>query len=122
MNCMKCGRETLSEQIFCEECLLEMEKYPVKPGTVVLLPHRRENPVSKKPVKRRTVSLEDQVKMLKRRVRILAVAAVLFAALAAVLAYPAIRYLMDDHFKLGQNYNVVTTATTEPTEATGVSH
>lgn len=117
MNCMKCGRETPSEQVFCDECLLEMEKYPVKPGTVVLLPRRRDSSALKKPAKRRTVPLEDQVKMLKHRVRLFAIAAVLFAALSAVLAKPAIEHLMEDHFKKGQNYSAMTTAPVETTES-----
>ena len=34
MNCMKCGRETQNEQVFCQDCLQEMEKYIVgKPQT-----------------------------------------------------------------------------------------
>ena len=31
MNCMKCGRETENEAVFCPDCLQIMEKYPV-PG------------------------------------------------------------------------------------------
>ena len=62
MNCLKCGRETSSEQCFCQDCLLDMEKYPVKPGTVIQLPKRREGSASRKNTKRRSVSLEDQVK------------------------------------------------------------
>ena len=40
MSCMKCGKEVSEDQVFCPECLAEMERYPVKPGTPVLLPHR----------------------------------------------------------------------------------
>lgn len=121
MNCMKCGRETPSEQVFCEECLLEMEKYPVKPGTVVFLPKRRETSIVKKLPKRRTVSLEEQVKNLKQRIRILTILAVVLACLAAGLSYPAMEHLMEDHFKIGQNYSSVTTPTTTPTEATSTA-
>ena len=42
MSCMKCGKEVSEGQVFCEECLTEMERYPVKPGTPVLLPHRED--------------------------------------------------------------------------------
>ena len=44
MKCLKCGRET--DQTFCQACREEMEKYPVKPGTIVLLP--KERPSGKK--------------------------------------------------------------------------
>ena len=36
MSCMKCGKEVSEDQVFCPECLAEMERYPVKPGTPVL--------------------------------------------------------------------------------------
>lgn len=48
MNCMKCGQETVDEHVFCEKCLAVMEKYPVRPGAVVMLPRRREPSVIKK--------------------------------------------------------------------------
>lgn len=38
MNCMKCGREIPLGQVFCKECLADMEAYPVKPDTPIQLP------------------------------------------------------------------------------------
>jgi len=35
---MKCGKETKSDRFFCQECLDDMERYPVKPDTPVYLP------------------------------------------------------------------------------------
>ena len=107
MNCIKCGRETPAEQMFCEDCLLEMEKYPVKPGTLVFLPRRRDNTPPKKASKRRVLPLEDQVKVLKKRVRILAVSLAVCLALILAMLYPSIQYLMEDHLKIGQNYTTV---------------
>ena len=52
MNCMKCGRETQNEKVFCEDCLLEMEKYPVRAGSVVPVFRQYEIPVLKKAPKR----------------------------------------------------------------------
>ena len=109
MNCMKCGRETPSEQVFCEECLTEMEKYPVKPGTVVLLPRRRDNPAVKKTTKRRTIPLEDQVKSLKKRVRYLTLALLVCLLLLAAGGAYMVDHLSKTHFKPGQNYNSVST-------------
>ncbi len=40
MKCMKCGRKFSAEQVFCDDCLAEMEKYPVSPETPVVLPHK----------------------------------------------------------------------------------
>lgn len=115
MNCMKCGRETTAEQVFCEDCRLEMEKYPVKPGTVVLLPNRREAVAPKKTQRRRGPSLEDQVKALKKRVKLLTILLAMCAVLIAAMAYPTVLYFSEDHFKVGQNYTTVV-STTEPTE------
>lgn len=114
MNCMKCGRETISEQVFCEDCLLEMKKYPVRPGTVVQIPLRRESSQGKKPSKKRSIPLEDQVKHLKKRVRWLSLALVIALAAAALLVKPAVEHLLEDNFKIGQNYTTI-----QPTEPTG---
>ena len=119
MNCLKCGRETSSEQCFCQDCLLDMQKYPVKPGTVAQLPKRREGS-SRKNVKRRSVSLEDQIRSLKKKIRVLTVLLILCLAIIASLVYPAWEYLVKDHFLPGQNYSsyVTSTVTTVPaTEA-----
>ena len=106
MNCLKCGKETVSEQVFCPECLQEMEKYPVRPGTVVQLPSQRLHNPKKNP-KRRAVPLEDQVKQLKKRLRMMTILFILAAGLAIILAFPALEHLTEDHFKIGQNYNTV---------------
>lgn len=120
MNCMKCGRDTVSERIFCEECLAEMEKYPVKPETAIKLPPPRENTSIRRVVKRRTISPEEQVKTLRKRIRRLYLILILCLVLIALLFQPAFAHLMEDHYKPGQNYSVVVT-TTAPTETTAVT-
>ncbi len=112
MNCIKCGRETTLEQVFCDNCQAEMEKYPVRPGTVVQLPNRKESaPRRSAPPKRRSAPLEDQVRILKTQVRNLTIGFFIAAMLAALLAGPALKYLMHDHFEIGQNYTTVTPST-----------
>ena len=108
MNCMKCGRETVSEQVFCPECLAEMEKYPVHPGTIVLLPSRKPAAQQKKQSKKRTLPLEEQVKALKKRSRVLFLLLIIVTVIAAGLAIPAVNHLMENRFKIGQNYTTVT--------------
>lgn len=115
MNCLKCGRETAGEQVFCEDCLLDMEKHPVKPGTVVLLPRRRDTSAAKKSSKRRSPSLEEQVRVLKQRVRVQVVLLYILLAMILALAYPAGKYLTGNSFKIGQNYTSIT-PTTVPAE------
>lgn len=120
MNCLKCGRETAGEQVFCESCLEEMAKYPVKPGTAVKLPERREPAPFRRALKRRTINPEEQVKTLKKRILHLSIALVLSLVTIAVLIRPAVSHLLEDHYKPGQNYSVVATTTeaSDPTETT----
>ena len=123
MVCMKCGSKMESEQAFCQDCLLEMEKYPVKPGTAVHLPIRKEAPVVRKNVshRRRTVSPEEQLVKLKKRVWILGISLFLSLALVVALAHPAANYFLRKyHLRPGQNYSTITpsTAAAEVTEAT----
>lgn len=113
MGCMKCGKDTISEQVFCPDCLAEMEKYPVRPGTVVQIPNRKTvNPAKKQP-RKKSVPLEDQVKVLKKRCRTLLILLITAVIIAAALAYPAFRYLKEDHFKIGQNYTTVVPTTAD---------
>lgn len=115
MFCMKCGREVTGEQVFCDDCQLEMAKYPVRPGTVVQLPQYREQTVHRKTPKRRTVSAEEQVKVLRKWVRTLLILLTICIGLIALMAYPAVQYLLEEHFEIGQNYSVAT-STTAPAE------
>ena len=109
MNCMKCGREIDGDQVFCQECLFEMEKYPVKPGTSVQLPPRREQPSPKKTHTRYRgkMSLEEQVRYLRKQLWILSVILAVCLILLAVLAVPAFRHFRENHFLPGQNYSAV---------------
>ena len=117
MNCLKCGRETVSEQVFCEKCLLEMEKYPVKPGTAVKLPDRREPSAFRRAVKRRTVPLDEQVKILKDRLFRLLIVLLLSFVVIFLMIPSVVAHLFEDHYTPGQHYSVVVT-TTAPTETT----
>ena len=104
MGCMRCGRDVPGEQAFCEDCLLEMEIYPVKPGTAVMLPKRKETPPVRKQPRRKTLSPEEQIRHLKHKARNLTIALLLALLLAALLAVPAWEHLMEDNFLPGQNY------------------
>ena len=77
MNCLKCGREIEEGQVFCNDCLVQMAKYPVKPGTAVQLPSRGSAAVSKKVHSRRRTKAapEEQLKALKKLPPIVFIAA-----------------------------------------------
>ena len=110
MNCMKCGRETENEQVFCQDCLQIMEKYPVRPGTVVLLPRRRETTI-KKTVKRHVIPAEEQIKILKKQILILWFILVFCIAAIVIMINPTLHYALDKHVPVGQNYSTVTNNT-----------
>lgn len=66
MACMKCGKEVSGEQVFCDACLEDMEKYPVKPGTPVLLPSRPAQAAVHKRAGHRVRKPEEQIAGLKK--------------------------------------------------------
>ena len=118
MNCMKCGRETQEENVFCQSCLLVMDRYPIQPGTVVLLPRHRESSVNKKNIKRRTLSAEEKNYKLRKIVKVLSILLTIAVIAIVLMIKPTIHYMMDDHFEIGQNYSSViqseTTAAKSP--------
>lgn len=127
MNCLKCGREIEEGQAFCPYCLVDMESYPVKPGTVILLPNQHAHPQPvKKPVLRRKPQLppEEQVPILKRRLWVNRAISTLLALLLGVAGYITARAVteLDIQRLLGQNYSTVETedppSTLDVTEAT----
>ncbi|MBQ4641465.1 MAG: hypothetical protein IJB47_02490 [Oscillospiraceae bacterium] len=109
MNCLKCGKETQNQQVFCNHCLQGMDAYPVKPGTAVHLPHRPEQPISKKQAHRRKpLNPEDQISHLRKAVRRLVTLAVLMAVLLTVLGAMLVRNLLpeDQLQQPGRNYAI----------------
>ena len=90
MNCIKCGADAQDSQVFCESCLTEMEKYPVKPDITVTLPHREDVPAGKKKNRRqKSVSAEEQLRRTKYALRLtriaLAVVFICFLLVSAML-------------------------------------
>ena len=113
MFCMKCGREIEEGQAFCIYCLHGMAKYPVKPGTVIQLPKRRETPASRKSFSRRKIlSPEDQIRKLKKQLRNTTILALVLFLLFCAALYPAVLYLAgEDNFLPGQNYSLIDSLT-----------
>lgn len=119
MNCMKCGREMETEQAFCEDCLLEMDKYPVNPGTAVQLPLRKEtHTIRKNQNRRRSVSPEEQISRLKKRIWFLTGALAVTVILLLAMIYPTVNYFLRNYYlRPGQNYTtIITTEETDPLE------
>lgn len=117
MNCAKCGREIGEDPVFCELCLNEMEKYPVKPGTAVRIPTRVPQEDIKKQAKRKAVlPPSEQILRLRKKVRILRVTLALMLLICAGLCFVIARTVMELDFQrlLGQNYRTEQVIATEP--------
>lgn len=93
MACIKCGKDVTNGGEFCEECLAEMEQYPIKPDTPVTLP-KREDYSTVKHTRKRAVKSEVQIAHLKKLVGWLAGISAVLLLLTAVAVVLIIR-LMD---------------------------
>ena len=96
MACIKCGKETAAGAEFCQECLADMERHPVKQGTPVILPKRDDLPVTRH-TKKKTVKPEQQVLHLRKVSAILFVIALTMAVIAAA-AIALVFQLSDNPF------------------------
>lgn len=118
MQCMKCGREIPAGDVFCQECLTDMEKYPVKPGTAVHIPSQSQ--LARRQQERRpAMTPERKVEILTRR--IWALSWLLTLAAATIIAASALIFSLlqetDDGPAIGQNYSsTVPGGETEETE------
>lgn len=112
MECMKCGRETSGGEIFCQDCLAQMEKYPVSINAPVVI-HKRED-VQRKASHKKTLKPEEQITRLSRTVlhlrRLVLVFAALFVLTAGILVYVLSSH--SDDPEMGSNYSTVI----DPTE------
>ena len=109
VNCMKCGIEMKEAGVFCENCLAEMEKYPVKPNITVQLPIRPAVTAARKKSRRqRHVKPEDQIRHLKK-VRNWLCALLVFALLAFAASSALVLHLLDtnEENNIGQNYGTI---------------
>ena len=101
MSCMKCGKSVSEGQLFCEECLAEMEHYPVKPGTPVLLPHRETLvPQRKRRGNKRVRKPEEQIAALRSTIRLLCVILCLVLVIATISILLNFKLMGDDVTKL----------------------
>lgn len=116
MRCLKCGKEIAEKEVFCEECLAVMAKFPVKPETKIFLPVNTAPTVVKKNIQRRRIlSPEERIFRLKKVILWLTVS-LLITVLSLVLS---ITLLVDSlsgekaETAIGQNYGTMTDSSTE---------
>ncbi len=88
MNCMRCGRETTGQQVFCDSCLADMVRHPVKPDVAVYLPVRKPSEPQRKQNRHRKkeLSAEELVPILRKRIRFLIVTVVILVMMLGAAA------------------------------------
>ena len=109
MECMKCGKKTENEQVFCPRCLEVMEAYPVKPDVHIQLPARPAPQKAKKPShRRRNLTADEQIIYLRSKVRqqwaLMAVLAIALLITIGTLFYTASKPADPD---IGKNYTYI---------------
>lgn len=87
MYCLRCGKETEGDKVFCGSCLESMDAYPVKPGQPIMLPNRPAPQQVKKSRRSKPASTEELLDTLRRQLKLtgrlfLVTALLLLAALA----------------------------------------
>ena len=109
MACIKCGKKTKGDQVFCKDCLASMEAYPVKSDVPIQLPNRSAADAQKKAgKKRRNPTIEEQVVSLRRTVCWLLALIALLVSLLCVAGY--MLFLLNDQpesSSVGKDYTYV---------------
>ena len=111
VNCMKCGRETKSDDVFCLECLDHMERHPVAENMLAYVPTEKDRAAAAKKltVAHPVISEEEQVKRLQRKNHVLSLLVIVFLAVSAFFAVLSIETLHELNVKdlIGKNYTTV---------------
>ena len=105
MYCMKCGREVEGTEVFCPDCLVQMEQEPIAMNASVKIPRQ---PPRNNRARRPMVHLEEEVKRLERSNERLRVWVILLATatvlLSMALYHREVVKVVED---LGKNYSIV---------------
>ena len=113
MKCMRCGRDTTEQQVFCDDCQADMARHPVKPDVAVYLPVRKPSEPQRKQNRhhKKELSAEELVPILRSRIWILSAAVVILTlmlgAAAAGVWFANNPNTEKDIPNIGQNYQTV---------------
>ena len=88
MNCMKCGKETVGNHVFCQECQEIMRAHPIKPGTPIQILPRPARAVEK-----RTRELSDK-ELLQQYRKIIRWLTITVAVLCGVVCLLVVLFLL----------------------------
>ena len=107
MYCMKCGREVENGQVFCPDCLVQMELEPIPIRAAVKIPRQ---PSNNSRTRRPAIHYEEEVRRLEKaneRMRIWVILLSMAAILLAMAVYhKEVARVVED---LGKNYSIVET-------------
>ena len=108
MYCLKCGKETKENRVFCDGCIGNMSDYPVKVDAKVSLPNREQAVLPKKQPRKRT--LEEQLLAMQRLSQRLVIALVA-VTIMLVVSVTALMFTYSESEALptiGRNYTIDT--------------
>ena len=107
VTCMKCGREISLGQVFCKDCLSDMQAHPVKPGTPVVLPIHEPINTARRTNARKIRKPEEQITLLRKLLLIVSISFLIVSlALAITISVLIANNAEDDPASLpGQNYS-----------------
>lgn len=112
MSCLRCGAKVEEGRSFCSKCMGEMEKYPVKPGTPVQLPTRKNYNTSRRSTQKKRVMPKDKelITRLYRRNQLLTLLLLLTMLLLSFVTISYAKKVYTTPVKQpGQNWVVVET-------------
>ena len=112
MYCLRCGREKPEKQVFCDACLDNMSRHPVKPDVTVYIPSRKPREIQKKQFlrKKKAPTAEEMVLILKKRIKALWVTVLILVLLLGCCgAGIYFAWQHDPNLIIGQNYKTVDT-------------
>ena len=115
MNCMKCGRETAGDAVFCSDCLEHMEHHPVPANTLVYVPTEKDRAAVKKhSTIRPVITAEDQIKRLNKRLHVMGLLFALAFGAAVFLGLLSLDTLHELNVSnlIGKNYTAITSSAT----------
>lgn len=87
MNCLKCGTKIASTQVFCDNCLQVMEKYPVKPDAAVHIPQRTVKTTERKQPRKKESTTEQILRHKNSIIFWLILTIVVLCGVVGVLAW-----------------------------------
>ena len=107
MHCLRCGRETDDERVFCFLCESVMVKHPVKPNTVVTIPERSVR-LRTTPTRKPQKSEEDTDQLHRTILQLRLWVCMLMAALMLCVGVLTWQELSrEDTPAIGQNYHSI---------------